>query len=58
MFDQEGGLLWEFVIDSALHNLHERLRERPDGSYLIAGSASRPGRPFRIQLLVIDPDGA
>lgn len=38
--------------------MHERILEHADGSYVIAGAASRPGRPFRMQLLKIDPDGA
>jgi len=54
-YDRDGGLLWQSVTDSTSHNLHERILERPNGSYVIVGSASRPGRPFRIQLLVIDP---
>ena len=55
-YDRDGGLLWQSVTPSTSHNLHERILEHPDGSYVIVGSASRAGRPFRIQLLVIDPD--
>jgi hypothetical protein len=55
--DRDGGLLWESLTRSATHNTHARILEHPDGSYVIVGSASRPGRPFRIQLLKIDPDG-
>ena len=56
-FDRDGALLWESVTPSVKHNLHEGFVQRPDGSFVVAGSAALPGRPFRIQLLVIDPDG-
>lgn len=55
--DRNGGLLWESVTRSAAHNIHEQILEHPDGSYVIVGSAARPGRSFHIQLLKIDPDG-
>ena len=54
--DRDGGLLWQSLTRSAAHNIHERILEYPDGSYVIVGAASRPGRPFRIQLLKIDPE--
>ena len=54
--DRDGGLLWQSLTRSAAHNIHEQILKRPDGSYVIAGPASAPGRPFRIQLLKIDPE--
>ena len=55
-FDRDGTFLWESVTPSVKHNMHERFFQHPDGSYVIVGSAAMPGRPFRIQLLKIDPD--
>jgi len=55
-FDRYGGLLWENVARTVKHNIHEGLAQHSDGSFVVVGSASQPGRPFRIQLLVIDPD--
>jgi len=53
-FNREGEMLWQEVIDSYYHNLHEGFVEHPDGSLVVAGAASRPGRSFLIQLLKID----
>jgi hypothetical protein len=53
-FDGEGEPLWQELIRSNAHNLHEGLVEHPDGTLVVAGSASRPSRSFRIQLLKID----
>jgi len=53
-FDQDGALLWQDVTPSPAHNLHEALVQHPDGSLVIAGSAARPGRPFRVQLIKTD----
>ena len=55
-FGPDGTLLWEDVTRSYAHNLHEGFLEAPDGSLIIAGSASRPGRSFRIQLLKMTPE--
>ena len=55
-FDRDGTLLWESVTPTVKHNMHEGLVQHPDGSFVIVGSAARPGGPFRIQLVVIDPE--
>ena len=54
-FDANGTLLWESVTPTAKHNMYEGFVQHPDGAYVIVGSAARPGGPFRIQLVVIDP---
>jgi len=54
-FDRSGALLWEDLTPSLAHNLHARIFQRSDGSYVIAGSAARPGQSFRIQRIEIDP---
>ena len=56
-FDANGSLLWESVTPTFKHNMHEALVQHPDGSFVIVGSAARPGGSFRIQLTKIAPDG-
>lgn len=56
-FDSDGALLWEDVTGMNVHITFGEILAHPDGSYVIVGSAARPGRPFRIQLLKLDPDG-
>ena len=56
-FDCHGALLWESVTPTVKHNMYGALCQHPDGSYVVVGSASRAGRPFRVQLLKIDPEG-
>jgi len=56
-FDRSGARLWEKLIASPAHNLHVRIFQRPDGSYVIVGSARQPGESFRIQLIEIDLHG-
>ncbi len=53
-FDAGGTPLWERITASTSHNLHEGLVECSDGTLLIAGSAARPGQPFRIQLIKLE----
>jgi hypothetical protein len=55
--DRDGGLLWQSLTRSATHNTYGRILEHPDGSYVVVGSAARPGRSFRVQVIKIDPDG-
>ena len=55
-FDRDGTPLWQDVTPSGEHNLHEGFSEHPDGSFVIAGSASRPGRSFCIRLRKMDPE--
>jgi len=55
-FDASGLRLWESVTPTAKHNMYEGFLQRPDGSFVIVGSAARPGGAFRIQLVVIDPE--
>ncbi len=54
-FDANGSLLWESVTPTVKHNMHEALVQHPDGSFVIVGSAARPGQSFRIQLIKEDP---
>ena len=56
VFDRDGTPLWQDVTPSGEHNLHEGFSEHPDGSFVIAGSASRPGRSFCIRLRKMDPE--
>jgi len=55
-FDIDGTLMWESVTRTVKHNMHEAFFQQPDGSFIIAGSGARPGQPFRIQLIKIDPE--
>ena len=50
-FNIEGSLLWESVIPSAKHNMHEAIVQHDDGSLIIGSSSAQSGRPFRIQLI-------
>ena len=54
-FDKSGSLQWESVIPTAKHNMHEALVQHPDGSLVIAGSATLRGRAFHMQLIKIMP---
>lgn len=55
-FDADGSLLWESVRSTDKHNMHEVFFQHPDGSFIIAGSAARPGQPFHIQLIKTEPN--
>ena len=56
-FDANGTPLWESVTPTVKHNMYEGFFQHPDGSYVIVGSAARSGEAFRVQLVVIDPNG-
>jgi len=53
-FDASGTLLWEEVSRRYAHTLYHGFAEHPDGSVVVAGSVSRAGQPFRIQLMRIE----
>jgi hypothetical protein len=53
--DVDGALLWERVTPTVKHNMYEGFVQHPDGSFVIVGSAARPGQSFRIQLIKTTP---
>jgi len=56
-FDADGVLLWEDVTRRTVHTTFGAILGHPDGSYVVIGSAARPGSPFRVQVIKIDPGG-